>query len=124
MGAALVTLSTDAKAVHQSWKREGGEITAVKWKMGSDPTGAVARVYGVWDAASGRALRGSFIIDPEGVVLNSEVNFYNLGRNMDELLRKFKANLYMARKPTESCPSQWRDEGDETLVNQAAKSEP
>ena len=48
--------------------------------------------------------------------MNSEMNFYNLGRNIDELMRKFKANLYMSRKPTEVCPSKWKDEGDKTLV--------
>ena len=45
-----------------------------------------------------------------------EVNFYNVGRNIDELLRKFKANLYLSRKTAEACPSKWKDEGDKTLV--------
>jgi peroxiredoxin (alkyl hydroperoxide reductase subunit C) len=44
------------------------------------------------------------------------VNFYNVGRNIDELLRKFKANLYLSRKTTEACPSKWKDEGDKTLL--------
>jgi peroxiredoxin (alkyl hydroperoxide reductase subunit C) len=117
MGAELIAVSIDTKSVHQKWKREQGELVGVKYKMGSDPNGALSRVFGVYDAASGRALRGSFIINPEGVLLNSEVNFYNLGRSIDELLRKFEANLYMARKPTESCPSKWKNEGDETLAN-------
>ena len=117
MGGEIVTVSTDAKSVHQNWKREQDELVDVKYKMGSDPTGALSRVFGVCDAASGRALRGSFIVNPSGVLLNSEVNFYNLGRSIDELLRKFEANLYMARKPTESCPSKWKDEGDETVAN-------
>ena len=50
------------------------------------------------------------------MLLNAEVNFCNLGRNIDELMRKFKANLYLARKTTEVCPSKWRDEGDATLT--------
>jgi len=61
------------------------------------------------------ALRGTFIINPEGVLLNSEVNYYNLGRNINELMRKFKANIYLSKKPTEVCPSKWKDEGDKTL---------
>jgi NADH-dependent peroxiredoxin subunit C len=73
-------------------------------------------MFGVYDEDTGLALRGTFMISPEGKLLNSEVNFYNLGRNIDELLRKFKANLYMAKKPTEVCPSKWRDEGDRTLA--------
>jgi len=47
------------------------------------------------------------------------VNFYNLGRNIDELMRKFKANLYMAKKPSEVCPSKWREEGDQTFAPSA-----
>ena len=47
------------------------------------------------------------------------MNFYNLGRNIDELTRKFKANIYMAEKPTEVCPSKWKDEGDKTLTPSA-----
>jgi peroxiredoxin (alkyl hydroperoxide reductase subunit C) len=43
------------------------------------------------------------------------VNFFNMGRNIDELLRKVKANMYLARKKEEACPSKWRDEGDAVL---------
>jgi peroxiredoxin (alkyl hydroperoxide reductase subunit C) len=54
--------------------------------------------------------------------MGSEMNFYNLGRNIEEQLRKFKANIYMARKGgSEVCPSKWKDEGDKTLVNPGAK---
>ena len=64
----------------------------------------------------------SFLIDPEGKLMGSEMNFYNLGRNIEEQLRKFKANIYMAKKGgNEVCPSKWKDEGDKTLVNPGAK---
>jgi peroxiredoxin (alkyl hydroperoxide reductase subunit C) len=89
--------------------------------MAADPTGQVSRLFGVYDDASGLALRGTFMINPEGVLLNSEVNFYNMGRNIDELMRKFKANVYMGKKTNEVCPSKWKDEGDKTLVNPGAK---
>ena len=115
MGVELITVSTDTKFVHLAWQRDEGELAKVKYKMGSDPTGAVSRMFGVYDDATGLALRGTFVINPDGVVLNSEVNFYNLGRNIDELMRKFKANLYLARKADEGCPSKWKDEGDATL---------
>jgi peroxiredoxin (alkyl hydroperoxide reductase subunit C) len=65
---------------------------------------------------AGLALRGTFIINPEGRLLSSEVSFFNLGRNIDELMRKFKANLYLMRKPAEACPAQWKEEGDQTLT--------
>jgi NADH-dependent peroxiredoxin subunit C len=87
--------------------------------MGSDPTGKLARMFGVYDEAAGLALRGTFIISPDGTLLNSEVNFYNMGRNIDELMRKFKANIYLAKKTSEACPSKWKEEGDVTLTPSA-----
>ena len=69
----------------------------------------------MYDEAKGFALRGTFIINPEATLLNSEVNFYNLGRNIDELLRKLRANTYHAAHGDEGCPAQWREEGDTTL---------
>ncbi len=119
MGADIVTVSTDTQFVHLAWQRSEKELAQVRYAMAADPTGKVARLFGVYDENSGLALRGTFIINPEGVLLNAEVNFYNLGRNIDELMRKFKANLYMARKTTEVCPSKWKDEGDATLTPSA-----
>ena len=63
--------------------------------MGSDPTGKLARMFGVYDDATGLSLRGTFIISPQGTLMNTEVNYYNMGRNVDELLRKLKANLHL-----------------------------
>jgi NADH-dependent peroxiredoxin subunit C len=88
--------------------------------MGSDPTGKLSRMFGVYDEATGLALRGTFVINPDGTLLNSEVNFYNMGRNIEELMRKFKANIYMSRKTNEVCPSKWKDEGDATLTPSAS----
>jgi len=115
MGAALITVSTDTEFTHLAWKRDEKELAQVKYLMGSDPTGRVSRLCGAWDPESGLALRGTFIIAPDGTLFNSEVNFYNMGRNIDELMRKFKANIYLSRKKDEGCPSKWKDEGDKTL---------
>jgi peroxiredoxin (alkyl hydroperoxide reductase subunit C) len=121
MGCDIVTVSTDTQFVHLAWKNSEKELAAVKYPMAADPTGQVSKLFGVYDDASGLALRGTFMINPEGVLLNSEVNFYNMGRNIDELMRKFKANVYMGKKTNEVCPSKWKDEGDKTLVNPGAK---
>jgi len=83
--------------------------------MGSDATGKLSRTFGVYDEATGLALRGTFIISPEGKLMNSEVNYYNLGRSIDELMRKFKANLHLAKNTAEACPVKWNKEGDKTL---------
>ncbi len=83
--------------------------------MGSDPTGRLSRLFGVLDEESGLALRGTFIISPAGTIKNSEVNFYNLGRNIEEILRKVIANKHLATNPAEACPAQWKKPGDLTL---------
>jgi alkyl hydroperoxide reductase subunit AhpC len=121
MGCDVVTVSTDTKFTHLAWREHEKELAKVNYPMGSDPTGKVGRMFSVYDEASGLTLRGTFIINPEGVLLGSEVNFYNLGRNIEEMMRKFKANLYLAKKTNEACPSKWKDDGDKTLVNPGAK---
>jgi peroxiredoxin (alkyl hydroperoxide reductase subunit C) len=119
MGCDVITVSTDTKFVHLAWREHEKELAKVTYPMGADPTGKLSRTFGVLDEASGLALRGTFIINPEGILLGSEMNFYNLGRNIDELMRKFKANVYLAKKTTEACPSKWKDEGDKTLAPSA-----
>ena len=115
MGCDIVTVSTDTQFVHLAWQREEKELVDVKYAMGADPTGDLAKTFGVYIDGVGLALRGSFIISPEGKLMNAEVNFLNMGRNIDETMRKFKANLYLLKKPDEGCPSKWKDEGDKTL---------
>lgn len=115
MGAEVITVSTDTKFTHLAWQREEKLLTEVKYPMGSDTTGKLSRMFGVYDEQTGLSLRGTFIINPEGKLLNAEVNFYNLGRNMEELLRKFKANIHLAKHTNEGCPAKWKDEGDKTL---------
>jgi peroxiredoxin (alkyl hydroperoxide reductase subunit C) len=121
MGCDVITVSTDTKFVHLAWRNSEKELAKVNYPMGSDPTGELARLFGVYDGTTGLALRGTFIINPEGILLNADYNWYNIGRNIDELLRKFKANIYVSRKTNEVCPSKWKDEGDKTLVNPGAK---
>lgn len=121
MGADIVTVSTDSEHVHLAWKRDEKELAKVNYLMGSDRQHTLSPIFGVLDETSGRALRGTFIINSEGTLLNADVSWYNLGRNIDELMRRFKASLYMARKTNEVCPSKWKDEGDKTLVNPGAE---
>lgn len=111
-----MTVSTDTQFVHLAWQRHEGELKGVKYPMGADPTGKLGRMFGVYDEGSGLTLRGTFIISPTGVLMNSEINFYNMGRNIDELMRKLKANIYLGKKPNEGCPSKWKDDGDATLT--------
>ena len=111
-----MTVSTDTQFVHLAWHRDEKSLADVKFPMGSDRTGKVARLFGVFDEGSGLTLRGTYILNPDGVLMSSEVAFYNAGRNIDEMLRKFKANIYLSAHQKEGCPSKWKDEGDKTLT--------
>lgn len=115
MGAEIVTVSTDTVFTHLAWRRAEKDLRDVQYPMGSDRTGRLTRMFGIMDEDSGNALRGTFLINPQGILLNTEINFFNVGRNIDELMRKFKANLYLSRKQDEVCPSKWQEEGDITL---------
>ena len=114
-GAEAVTVSTDTVYTHLAWKREEKFLENAKYPMAADPTGTVAKLFGVYDYNTGLALRGTFIISPEGKLVASEVNFYNVGRNAKELVRKLKASVYVAAHPAEACPAHW-ESGDKTLT--------
>lgn len=113
-GCEVVSVSTDTKFSHLAWHQSEKLLQDVKYLMGADPTGTVSRLFGVYDEATGLALRGTFIINPEGKLVASEVNFYNVGRNVSELLRKVEANIYVSKHPDEVCPANW-SEGKKTL---------
>lgn len=115
MGADVITVSCDSEFVHLAWHSHEPGLKNVKYPMAADPTGELARLFGIYDEEKGQAMRGSFIIDPAGTLLASEVNSGDVGRNMDELMRKFKAYLYVSKHPVKACPSKWKDEGDATL---------
>ena len=114
LGAEVLSVSTDTKFSHLAWRNSERLLANVSYPMAADPTGAVSRLFGVYDPASGLALRGTFIINPDGVLVSSEVNFYNVGRNAEELLRKMEANVYLSAHPDEACPARW-SQGAKTL---------
>ncbi|MBL9135220.1 MAG: redoxin domain-containing protein [Verrucomicrobiales bacterium] len=113
-GAEVIAVSTDTKFSHLAWRTSERLLAGVQYLMAADPTGAVSRLFGVYDPKSGLALRGTFIISPEGLLVSSEVNFYNVGRNADELARKMEANAYLRHHPDEACPAKWKS-GAKTL---------
>lgn len=120
LGAEICTVSTDTQFTHLAWHREEGQLAGVNYPMGADPTGTVSKLFGVYLDNAGLDLRGAFIISPAGQLMNAEVNFLNLGRNVDELLRKLRANVYLGNQPGEVCPANWSSEGDKTLKPSAA----
>jgi len=115
LGFEVFSVSTDTEFAHLAWRNSEKLLENVKYKMAADPTGKVSRYFGVYDEESGLALRGTFIINPDGVLVSKEINFYNVGRNADELLRKCQANVYLREHPAEACPAKWTP-GDKTLT--------
>lgn len=115
LGCEVISVSTDSKFVHLAWKSDERLLQDVKFKMGADPTGDLSSFFGIYDPETGQAFRGTFIINPEGVLVSSEVNYYNVGRNADELLRKVEANVYVKDHPAEACPAKWTP-GEKTLT--------
>jgi len=107
LGATVISVSTDTKFAHMAWRNSERLLKDVKYLMAADTTGGVSKLFGVYDAATGLALRGTFIINPKGELVTSEVNFYNVGRDANELLRKLQANVYLLANPSEACPAKW-----------------
>lgn len=114
-GAELVSVSTDTHFVHYAWQNSEKMLSDIRYPMGADPTHVISKTFGVYDEASGLALRGTFIIDPDGKLLASEVNYFPVGRNSDELLRKLKAFKYVRENPAQVCPAKWQP-GKKTLT--------
>lgn len=114
-GAELITVSTDTQFTHLAWRREEKSLANANYPMGADPTGRVSKLFGVYDRATGLALRGTFIINPQGFVVASEVNFYNVGRSAAETLRKLEASIYVYEHPEQACPANWK-KGGKTLT--------
>jgi len=119
LGAEVISVSTDTKFAHLAWRDSEKLMAGVKYTMAADATGTVSKLFGVYDPGSGLALRGTFIINPAGKLVSSEVNFYNVGRSAAELLRKVEANTYLATHPEEACPANWK-QGAKTLKPNAA----
>jgi NADH-dependent peroxiredoxin subunit C len=114
LGVEVISVSTDTKFSHLAWRQSEKLLANVKYPMAADPTGQVSRLFGVYDSSTGLDLRGTFVISPDGKLVSSEVNFYNVGRNADELFRKMEANVYLRAHPEEACPAKWQ-KGAKTL---------
>jgi len=83
--------------------------------MIGDPTATLSRNFEVLIEEEGLALRGTFVINPEGLIKLYEIHDNGIGRDASELLRKVKAAQYVASHPGEVCPAKWK-EGEATLT--------
>ena len=109
----IYSVSTDTEYVHKAWHDSSERVKKVQYPMIADPTGKLSRMFEVMIEEEGLALRGSFIIDPEGVVQAYEVHSNGIGREASELLRKLQAAKFV-RENGEVCPAKWKP-GKESL---------
>jgi alkyl hydroperoxide reductase subunit AhpC len=87
--AEIIGVSTDSSYSHKAWTENG--LGKVAFPLIGDTNHAVSRLFGVLVEEKGIALRGTFIIDPEGKVVSANVNDLKVGRSVDETLRLLKA---------------------------------
>lgn len=109
----VYSVSTDTHFVHKAWHDTSERIKKIQFPMVADPTGKISREFEVLVEEEGLALRGSFVINPEGVIVAYEVHDMGIGREASELLRKLQAAKFVAEHG-EVCPAKWQP-GKETL---------
>lgn len=114
LGVEIYSVSTDTHFAHKVWHDTSDAIRKVKYIMLGDPTGTITRNFGVMIEEAGLALRGSFLINPEGQIKLCEIHDNGIGRDASEMLRKVKAAKYVYEHPGEVCPAKWK-EGASTL---------
>ncbi|NCO38607.1 MAG: thioredoxin peroxidase [Armatimonadetes bacterium CG2_30_66_41] len=107
LGAVVLGGSTDSVYSHKAWIENG--LGAIKHPLFSDLTREISSKYGVLIREKGIALRGLFLIDPDGVVQLELVHNLGVGRSVDEVLRALKAF-----QTGELCPINWQP-GQDTL---------
>ncbi len=115
LGVEIYAVSTDTHFTHKAWHDTSDTIKKIAYPMVGDPTGTITRNFGVMIEEEGLALRGTFLINPEGVVKVAEIHDLGIGRDAKELLRKVQAAQYVASHPGEVCPAKWTP-GDATLA--------
>jgi peroxiredoxin (alkyl hydroperoxide reductase subunit C) len=112
IGAEVIGVSTDSVHSHRAWirtPREQNGVEGLRYPLASDITKEVARNYGVLIEDKGIALRGLFVIDPEGILRYAVVHDLNVGRSAEETLR-----VIQALQTGGLCQAEWRP-GQETL---------
>ncbi len=115
LGAEVLSVSTDTEFVHKAWYDSSETIRKIKFPMLADPTGKICKSYGTYIEDEGLSLRGSFIIDPDGILKVFEIHDNDIGRSIDELVRKLEAAIFVRENPGVVCPVNWK-KGKETLT--------
>ncbi len=114
-GAEIYIVTTDTHFSHKVWHETSPAVGKAKFPLVGDPTHTLTRNFGVHIEEAGLALRGTFVINPEGVIKTAEIHDNAIARDMSETLRKLKAAQFVAKNPNQVCPAKWK-EGEKTLA--------
>ena len=115
LGTEVYIVTTDSHFAHKVWHETSPAVGKAKFPLIGDPTHALTNMFGVHIPEDGMALRGTFLIDPNGVIKTAEVHDNAIARDMKETLRKLKAAQYVAAHPGQVCPAKW-NEGASTIT--------
>ena len=115
LGVEVYAVSTDSHFVHKAWHETSEAIGKVQYPMLGDPTGAISRGFDVMIEEAGQALRGTFLVDPDGIIQVYEVHTLGVGRSAKDMVRKVKAAQYVRENDGEVCPAAW-EKGEKTLT--------
>jgi peroxiredoxin len=113
--AEVYIVTTDTHFSHKVWHETSPAVGKAQFPLVGDPTHQLTRAFGVHIEEEGLALRGTFIINPEGVIKTLEVHDNAIARDVAETLRKLKAAQFVAAHPGQVCPAKW-NEGAKTLT--------
>ena len=113
-GAEVYIVTTDTQFSHKVWHETSPAVGKAKFPLVGDPTHQLTRAFDVHIDEEGLALRGTFIINPEGVIKTLEIHSNEIARDVSETLRKLKAAQFTAANPGQVCPAKWK-EGEKTL---------
>ena len=115
LGAEVYIVTTDTHFSHQVWHETSPAVGKARFPLVGDPTHQLTNAFGVHIPEEGLALRGTFVINPDGVIKTLEIHDNAIARDVKETLRKLKAAKYVAEHPGQVCPAKWND-GAATLT--------
>jgi NADH-dependent peroxiredoxin subunit C len=113
-GAEILSVSTDTVFVHKAWHDNSPSIAKIRYPMVADPTARLCRYFRTYIEDVGLSLRGTFIIDPDGVLKAMDIHDNSIGRNVEEILRKLQAANFVRQHQGEVYPASWKP-GRKTL---------
>ncbi|MBI2439392.1 MAG: peroxiredoxin [Candidatus Moranbacteria bacterium] len=114
----VLSISTDTKFTHKAWHDHSPAIKNIHFPMVADPAGDITKSFGVYIEEGddrGLALRGTFLVDPDGILQAYEIHNNNIGRSAGEILRKLEAAIFVRKHGGEVCPANWKP-GAKTLT--------